>query len=234
MIILAALVAASPALAPATARCQEPPTTLQASATAGTGTGINRGTFEAAGDIDTYRVQLQQGQDYAFGVLVEEGDGRWTVKGPTSTVLGDDVSGENEGWGFEFRAGRTGYYTIEGREIGSATYPVHYTFRLNKDCRDDAKTRCTIRPGAGRGNIFAHGNDVEWVKLTNVSAGRTYTATLTTGLEAGLTVRTSAGATVASGGKSLTFKAPAGTLFIVVARPDDPFTAGGSWDLALR
>jgi hypothetical protein len=225
-IILAALLAATPALA------QEPPTTLQASAT--TGTGLNRGTFEAAGDLDRYRVALVQGQDYAFGVQVQEGDGRWIVKGPTGTVLRDDVSGENEGWGFEFRAGRSGYYTIEGREAGSAVYPVHYTFRLNKDCRDDAKTQCTIRPGASRGNIFAHGNDVEWVKLTNVSAGRTYTATLTTGLKAGLTLRTSEGAAVASGDKSISFKAPAGTLFIVVARPDDPYTAGGNWNLALR
>jgi hypothetical protein len=224
--LIAALLAATPALA------QEPPTTLQASVTAGT--GLTRGTFEAAGDLDHYRVALVQGQDYAFGVQVQEGDGRWIVKGPTGTVLGDDVSGENEGWGFEFRAGRSGYYTIEGREIGSAVYPVHYTFRLNKDCRDDAKTRCTIRPGASRGNVFAHGNDVEWVKLTNVSAGRAYTATLTTGLKAGLAVRTSEGATVASGDKSLSFKAPAGTLFIVVARPDDPYTAGGSWSLALR
>jgi hypothetical protein len=53
-LILAALLAASPALA------QEPPTTLS-------GFGQTRGVSETAGDIESYRIKLVQGKDYAIG-----------------------------------------------------------------------------------------------------------------------------------------------------------------------
>jgi hypothetical protein len=52
-VTIAALLAGTPALA------QEPPTTV--------GLGSRAAAFETAGDVDTYRIRLVQGTDYAFG-----------------------------------------------------------------------------------------------------------------------------------------------------------------------
>jgi hypothetical protein len=161
-VTIAALLTATPALA------QEPPTTIKV------GVQYN-GAFEAAGDIDTYRIKLVQGQDYAIGI-----NGRaleWTVRGPTGAVLCNDYALDGEDAGCEFRAGRTGYFTIEGRESEGLS-DTGYTFRFYPDCLGSIKTRCQIKPGATQTHILAYGYDTDFVRLTNLKPGRTYTVEL--------------------------------------------------------
>jgi hypothetical protein len=228
-VITAILLAASPALAQSVPSGQIPVTI---------GLGLHSGTFETAGNVDTYRVKLQQGQDYALGVSVgSNGWGEWTVRGPTGTVLGRADAGDGDsGWGFEFRAGRTGYFTIEGRHA-DGELPLGYSFRLYSDCRDDPKTQCTIQAGQTQGHTLAFGEGVDLVKLAGLTRGRTYTAALLDGVHAGLAVTDGAGKVVAGGGESdtsVTFKAGPATIFLRIRGWDAFGGAAGPYRLSLR
>jgi hypothetical protein len=146
---------------PAPAWPQEPPTTI--------GFGLHPATFEQAGELDTYRIQLTQGQDYAFGAITPgDTNAFWTIKGPTGAILFSKEVGEDEGDGFEFRAGRTGTFTIQAQEE-YGYYPVKYTFRIDKDCRANAKTKCTIKPGATKNGALSWYSEGDWLKLTNLT-----------------------------------------------------------------
>lgn len=196
---------------------QEPPTTIQAATV--TGTGITHGTFDGAGDVDTYRVQLVQGQDYALGARVLHGDGRFTLKGPTGTVLCSDTSGDSEGWGCEFRAGRDGYFTIEAREDGGAA-GSSYSIRINKDCRRDTKSRCRLKPGASLSGPLTYGDDADMIKLTGLTPGRSYTVTLSATI-------------TAESQPSSAFKATRKEMWVTV-RGLDPYTDGGTYKISVR
>jgi hypothetical protein len=223
---------------PAPAWPQEPPTTI--------GFGQHSGTFEQAGDLDIYRIGLTEGQDYALGADAPgPASGNWRVKGPTGAILGTASSGYDEAGGFEFRAGRTGTFTIEAEEESRRDgYPLSYTFRLDKDCRGNAKTKCTIKPGSTKTNALSWYLEQDWLKLTNLTRGRFYTATLNFtpagGREAALLeVANSSGATVASDVQgtenviTLRFKAAANTVFLVVYGEDNG-GQGGTYKVSLR
>lgn len=200
-IIFAALVAATPALA------QEPPTTIQAATVAGLGT--TAGDFDRTGDVDRYRFPLKKGKDYALGV--SSADALWTLRGPTGTTLWSGVAGQGAAGGFEFRAGREGYFAVEGKayEVGG------YEIRLHADCRDDAKTRCRIASGTTQRHTLAWGGDRDWVRLGS-SAG-----TVTAKAEFDpLTLRAldSGGKLLASGVDTLTFK---GAAYLEIRAEDD-------------
>jgi hypothetical protein len=219
-VTIAALLAATPALA------QEPPITV--------GFGVTTGVFEEAGDIDTYRINLTEGRDYVLGANAGN-TAEVTLKGPTGTLLCTLNPWEGEGDGCEFRAGRTGYFTIQAREDNNEA-GGGYSFRLHPDCRDDTRTRCKIRPGATQNHLIAWGGDVDLVRLTDLRRGRTYTATLVladpdacSGFN--LSIVTGTGATV---GKDGTFKAGTDTLYAKVQGNDDFFCDDISYKLSLR
>jgi hypothetical protein len=216
-VTIAALLAAAPAFA------QEPPTTIKV------GVQYN-GAFEAAGDIDTFRIKLVQGQDYAVGITAGVSDSWWTLRGPTGTVLDADVSGLGESGGFEFRAGRTGYFTVEGREDAGASDSV-YTLRFYPDCLGSVKTRCQIKPGATQSHTLAHGaKETDFVRLTNLKPGRTYTMKLITPPSGAELSIIKGAATVAQGG---IFKAGTGTYYAMVTN-DNVYNGSGPYKLSLR
>jgi hypothetical protein len=221
-IIFAALVAATPALA------QEPTSTI--------GLGLTRGTFDTPGDLDRYRVSLKQGHDYAFSAFTSEpGDGRFTLRGPTGTVLGSDVAGDGEAWGMEFRAGRDGYFVIEAKEDGDpGETPIGYSLRMVTDCRDDLKTKCTVAPGTARSHTLAWGEDRDWLRLVNLSSGRSYTATISgdTLNRPTLALYNGTGGLVTKDGISMTFKAGTATKFLAVISQTS--FGGSSYKLELR
>jgi hypothetical protein len=233
----AVMIAALLTAIPAPAWPQEPPTTI--------GFGQHSGTFEQAGDLDIYRIQLTQGQDYALGAdAPNNASGYWTVKGPTGAILGVASAGYDESDGFEFRAGRSGIFTIEAEEESSRDgYPVPYTFRLDKDCRGNAKTKCTIKPGATKDAALSSYLEQDWLKLINLTRGKFYTATLNfdgSGREdATLEIRNGSGATVAIATQvsdmvqTLRFKATANTVFLVVVGEDTGGT-GNPYKISLR
>jgi hypothetical protein len=214
MIALVALVAATPVLA------QEPPTPISPSAIEATGIGITSGTFGDPHDVDTWSARLNQGQDYAFGVRGTPYYSNWRIKGPSGAVIWSDGTGENGGTGTEFRAGTTGTFLFEGRAVSpeAAWYPAKYEFRLHPDCRDDAKTKCQIRPGATQPHALAHGEEEDWVKLASVVSGKTYTATVAScPINPALEVLTGSGSRLArSETGTLTFKAPSVTAWLKV------------------
>lgn len=216
MTMLAALLAATPALA------QEPPTTLQASATAGTGT--TTGGFDKAGDVDRYRIALKEGKDYAIGV--RSGASEWTVRGPTGTALCSALTLDGEDDGCEFRAGRDGFFTIEGRaqEAGG------YTFRLHPDCRKDVKTRCQIRPGATQQHLLTYGTETDLVRLAGLTAGRSYAVELIDPPHGATLTILKGTATVATGGS---FKAGTGTYYARIEN-DNVYDGSGPYRLSLR
>jgi hypothetical protein len=170
--ILAATLLATPALA------QEPPTTVKAMAETSSLPANITGEWEAASDVDTYKVYLTQGTDYAFGV--DQGTGNiatWTVRGPSGTILCTLNVNEDHDNGCERRAGATGWFTLTGRDGAhpdANTYPGIYRARVAVDCRDSIKTKCTIMPGQTKTRMFDYGSDGDVYKLRSLVAGRTY------------------------------------------------------------
>jgi hypothetical protein len=227
--IMAIMLVSSPALAQSVPSGQIPVTI---------GLGLRSGTFDAAGELDIYRVKLQQGQDYAFGAITPgDTNAFWTVKGPTGAILFSREVGEDEADGFEFRAGRTGTFTIQAQaEYG---YPFAYTFRIDEDCRNNAKTKCTIKPSTTKNGALSWYLEADWLKLTNLTMGKFYTATLnmtsdTRGETASLEVKNGSGAFVAGGtGSTLQFKATANTVYLVVYG-EDTGGQGGTYKVSLR
>jgi hypothetical protein len=165
---LAALLFSAPALA------QEPPTTITATTDSSSPPTISRGTFEAPGDVDTFRVYLEQGKDYAVGA--EGQTTEWTLTGPTGTVLYQNNSYGDADWGYEFRAGRTGWFTVRGvkQDFEEDTYPAHYLVRAVNDCRSTIKTRCILKPGQSVSRNFGFGSDKDVYQLRGLTTGRRY------------------------------------------------------------
>jgi hypothetical protein len=201
---------------------QEPPTTIKV------GVQYN-GAFEAAGDIDTFRIKLVQGQDYAFGITAGASDSWWTLRGPTGTVLYADVAGLGENGGGELRAGRTGYFTLERREDAGRS-DSGYFFRFYPDCLGSVKTRCQIKPGATQSHTLAHGTETDFVRLINLKPGRTYTVKLITPPSGAELSIIKGAATVAQGGN---FKAGTGTYYAKVTN-DNVYDGSGPYKLSLR
>jgi hypothetical protein len=109
---------------------------------------LTAGSFEAVGEVDPFTVQLKEGKDYAFEVLTGSLAQVWTIRSPSGAVPGKVEPEDDESWGFEFRTGKAGTYTVEGRAAGESDYlPEDYQWRIVTDCWADAKTRCSIRPG---------------------------------------------------------------------------------------
>lgn len=227
---LVALLASTPALA------QEPPTPISPSAIEPAGIGITSGTFGDPRDVDTWSARLTKGRDYAFGVRGTPYYSDWRIKGPTGTVIWSGGTGENGGTGAEFRAGRDGTFLIEGRAASpeSVWYPARYEFRLHPDCRDDAKTRCQIRPGATQRHALAHGEEEDWIKLAGVVSGKSYTATVADcAINPALEVVTGSGSRLGrSEVGTLTFKAPGVTAYLKVDGEVDHNGCG--YSLSLR
>jgi hypothetical protein len=164
------------------------------------------------------------------------------VKGPTSsTVCPTNVSGGAEGTGCEFRPGRDDYFTIVAQDAGnSRSYPAPYTFRVDRDCRDDDHSRCRLTPSNSTSGPLSYGLDVDWIKLASLTAGRSYVATLTPQAPVFFGVVTSSGAAAGpkvpvAGGttQSITFKAMGATLFLKV-EGSEAQNRGGPWKVSLR
>jgi hypothetical protein len=125
--------------------------------------------------------------------------------------------------GFKFRAAFSGAYIITATG-DPATYQVGIDF----DCRAAKSTACHIRPGQTKGYQMSSRNDVNWVRLDNLAAGRGYTLTYEGGGEARLAI-VNAAAVVQDEGNPLAFKG--GTLFARVTPADD---FGDVYQLTLR
>jgi hypothetical protein len=213
-VTIAALLAATPALA------QEPPTPI----TVGK---VVSGTWEKTGDVDSYSVGLRHGKDYAIGAYVSSSGaaGQVTLRDPKGNRVGRVIQIGDEGFvGFELRAAFTGAYVIT-----ATGDPGTYQIAFDHDCRAAKSTTCRIRPGETKGFRFTSRNDVNWVALQNLAAGRSYALTFES-LEGGLAdlaVVNPAGDVKGTG----TFKAGTGALFARVTPRDD---FGGPYKLSLR
>jgi hypothetical protein len=231
--ILASLIAAF-LLTTAPALAQEPPTTI--------GLGEHNATFDSEADVDTYRFQLQEAKDYAVGIFLGSNfNSEWTLYGPTGTQLWQEIAGEGDGIGNEFRAGRTGYFKLVGTALGSsgAVPPVGYSLRIEPDCRAGLKTKCTFKPGQTRADAMSSAFDDDWLKLAELVRGRWYTATIVMAdssnptFEA-LEVHSGTGVTVFEGGSSIRFRASASTAFLAVITSGNSSTTGQPYKLSLR
>jgi hypothetical protein len=112
---------------------------------------VTTGTLDQETDADWYRVNLTKGQDYAVRVLagVNEVTGEVDIRGPGREVLKSasiNSLGDN---GFEFRAPYTGAFFVEVIGHWNPDYhgPQNYGIAVVRDCRGDAKTRCTLVAG---------------------------------------------------------------------------------------
>jgi hypothetical protein len=195
------------------------------------------GDFAAAGEVDRYRVYLMQGRDYAFGVEpMNRGSSTWIVKGPTGTQLCVFSNSDNIDGGCGIRAGRTGYFTLSGTKVASPddNYPSTYRLRVTADCRDRSNTRCRITPGQTKRPLLVSHQDVDWLRLRNLAAGRHYTLTISDYLEGGeITVVDSKGNALAGpAARSLTFRATSTAQWVRVTLMDELGPRG--YDLSLR
>lgn len=139
--------------------------------------GVTRGAFGAPGEVDRFTTYLEDGQDYAVGVDGESS--RWTVTGPTGALLCDDGANTEHDFGCEWRAGRSGWFTITGtkNDFETTVYPTPYTLRLSVDCKSTAQTRCKIKVGERLARTFTWGGDADAYGLRDLVAGRTYRVT---------------------------------------------------------
>jgi hypothetical protein len=224
-IIAAILAFSTPAVA------QEPPTTLRLSAESDASSvpSTRVGSFEVAGDTDTYRIYLEQGKDYAVGAISESA--KWTLTGPTGTVLYNDGANLDHDWGHGFRAGRTGYFTITGikNDFETETYPSPYKLRVFHDCHATIKTRCILKAGQTINRGFGFGFDKDTFQLRNLAAGRRYTLSGEWhSRSVSLEILDGTGKVVAlqPGGDPITFRASTSTRFVRVA-VGDGFGWGG-------
>lgn len=199
MTIFAALVVATPVLA------QEPATPLATNA------GRTTGQWQRAGDLDTYNISLPAGDWSIGGRVIEEGIGEMAVRAPDGSLVGRKVTiADPQTAGLEFRS-KGGTYRINLREGGSnPPYPIHYNFIIKPDCRATSSTTCRIAPGQTKQSYRTAANDIDWHRLTGLTAGRTYTVTVGSGGGQLAIVNAQGTAVPSPDGK---FKATTGTLF---------------------
>jgi hypothetical protein len=180
--------------------------------------------WQVPGEVDRYTVQLIQGQDYVLSNESFSDDiGRWQLGGPTGAVLCDmPTMPEGEFAGCEFRAGRTGWFTITGTApaVDTEGFPVDYALTLATDCRAGVKTKCVIRRGQTRNYTLGYGIDHEWIRLADLVGGRYYriTHTLPTDDVPEVALLDGEGRVLASGtGASLRFRARSAVRFVRLA-----------------
>lgn len=217
--IMAALLAASPALA------QEAPAQL-----AGNARSFN-GTWSTAGDVDAYTLRLEKGRDYALGCKAfdETGFGRGRVRAPGGAAVGKEFAiGDEQTLGIEWRAQAGGDYRITLTEANGLHLPVDYGCAIDPDCRPLATTTCALAPGGTKSWPLTSWNDVDWVRLANLTAGRSYQLAAKGG---GLTLQVVTGdGKVQASGNPIGFKGAAGLFARVRSSVDDP----GPFELSLR
>lgn len=221
--IIAAMLASVPAWA------QSPPTPVADPRQ------LTGGSLEE-GEVDRFSFQLKEMKDYALEVLTGDDCSTWTVRAPGGAVVRSELLGcDDESWGFEFRTGKAGTYTLEGRN-DSWGEDGGYQWRIVTDCRADAKTQCSIRPGRTQGHGLAYGLELDWIKLAGLRTGRRYTLEIVEGRFAGLlgvfNGRGQIKVAPSSEGK-VTFRAPSAIWYAVVESLDDS-QSGHTYRLSLR
>lgn len=221
MIALVTMVAAMPAMAQAATKL-----TL--------GQGMND-NLPAVGSTAQFTVYLRKGQDYAVEYLAfDDSKAAWNLRSPSGSVLESWETSEDESYGFEFRAPATGTYRIEGRAVELEGAAIRYYVRVAKDCRDRLPTTCYINVGATQTRWADYGYDTDYVRLAGLTAGKSYTVSITPGsskVPNTIDLVTSDGA-VKGSGPSVTFKASTTSLFVRFATDND--AGGGPYKLTLK
>jgi hypothetical protein len=196
---------------------------------------LTSGSFESVGEVDRFTVQLKEAKDYALEVLTGDDCSTWTVRAPGGAVVRRlELGCEDESWGFEFRTGKAGTYTLEGRADSLESDTAGYQWRIVTDCRADAKTKCSIRPGQTQGHGLAYGLERDWIKLAGLTTGRRYLLALQ-GEFAIMAVVNGQGQVKAimSGSGQIAFKAPSATWYVFIENVDDS-ESGHTYQLSLK
>jgi hypothetical protein len=155
------------------------------------------------------------------------------MRSPSGSVLQSFETGEDESYGWEFRAPATGSYRIEGR-AKAAGWANSYFLRVAKDCRDRLPTRCYINVGATQMRWADYGYDVDYVRLAGLTAGKLYTLTAATevvNVDPTFQLVDERG-TVLSEGDNVTFRLNTTALFARFRQ--DSATFGGRYTLSLQ
>jgi hypothetical protein len=219
LIALAALLVATPTLAHA--------------AKLSLGHGI-KDDLPAVGAMDRHTVYLKKGQDYAVEYIAgDDSQAAWTLRSPSGSVLKRWETGEDESYGFEFRAPATGTYRIEGRAVEIEGSVVRYYLEVAKDCRSRLPTACYINVGVTQSRRADYGYDIDYVRLAGLAAGKSYTVSIATEGEVFPSIRLVNGqGTVLGQGQSITFKAGSVALFARFEQDND--SGGGPYKLTLK
>jgi hypothetical protein len=199
------------------------------------GQGVND-TLPIVGATDSWTFYLRKGQDYAVEYLAkDDSQAAWTLRAPSGSVLKRWQTAEDESYGFAFRAPATGTYRLDGRAVEiEQSDIISYYLRVAKDCRNKLPTTCYINVGATQTRWADYGYDIDYVRLAGLTAGRTYTVSLVNNTYEGSdTIRLVNGqGTVLGQGPSITFKAPATTLYVRFEEDND--SGGGPYKLTLK
>lgn len=129
-----------------------------------------------AGDVVTWRVDLEASKDYAF-VAGFESNGMATLRDAGGrTVMSFPVYQANEDYfyGHEFRATSTGAYFLELKVgAGGTDQGEMYWLGFQYDCLGGRRTRCTLPVNASRKSYTTFPYEWDWWK-TILRADRRY------------------------------------------------------------
>jgi hypothetical protein len=150
----------------------------EAATTLKVGQQVN-GNLSVIGKNYVWTIKLEKGKDYAFEVITSsDGYAIWTVKNPAGKTIHISETGEDESYGFEFRAIASGTYKIIGRAVEADEANTFHSRGFRSDCRGTRTTKCYLNLGATQNRYADYITDVDWVLLKGLTAGKQYTVTI--------------------------------------------------------
>lgn len=125
------------------------------------------GSFEAAGDVDWYRVELMGDGSYAFAGAPASADDEsvLTLHDPAGRRLLSVASSGEYSQGFWFRAPQAGTYFLSMALRRAGKLPAGYSLRAATDLPPNASVRTVLEEGEPYGNRFDFATDEDWVRL---------------------------------------------------------------------
>ncbi len=185
----------SSAIAPASAQQSDPPGDAATQAHISIDQAVD-GQISAPGDVDWYRLQVEQGQRYSFTLdaIADAGAdaidpmlGLYDAQG-NQLAFNDDANGLNSA--LHYAPAASGEIFVEARafnEQSTGGYRLNVTAAPTPpdDAGNDASTRARLTPGRSVNGDLEYEGDFDWYRLS-VRQGQRYTITMN-GADGGVT-----------------------------------------------